>query len=130
MEKPDIKKLQNAFKDIAENKDVWEVDYSLSLFRKKLKNIGIDIAEWFNFLDIYIDQKVREVLAEVERRDKAVRITLKSTEDNLNASLGENKKATDEKIDDINKEFTALKNRVGEIEKILANLKVDGGDGN
>lgn len=94
--KPDKDFLGKEFEEIATSKDIWTKDFSLTLFRKKLKIIGEKIQEWFFILDDLIEEKIKEVLSEL---------------DNKTTSLGNN-------LGETNKEIVNIKKDIADFKKI------------
>ncbi len=125
MSKPTLEELGKAFTDLATDYNTWNVDYSLSLFRKKLKIAGEKISEWFKFLDEYINQKVQEIIAEMNGKNDALKGELTTGLTDLDTKLTDTNTAIEAKFkiidDELRKNKVAHKVISDNIDILMAN---------
>lgn len=93
-----ITEIGATFVDIAEDYDTWNVDFSLSLFRKKLKIIGEKITGAFSKMDVYLEAKIQEVLADIQRRQLITDAAIVASSTALTNKVTEASSSSDTKI--------------------------------
>ena len=119
--------VETDFNDLAENKDIWETDLSLSLFRKKLKTIGKDITAALTTQNADMEKAIADLIASIKAGNAQITASVSSSNADLSAKINDANTSTEEKIKTLADEIKSLKDSVAVIDSNLTILiKNDG----
>lgn len=121
MKEKKLEDIGQSFIDIAEDYDTWNTDFSLSLFRKKLKGIGEKLLDYFVSMDEYINAKIKEVLNQLKLKESEINNKINVISEQSKQQLDESNKGLSEQLIQISNDIKSIKL---DIERVNKNIKI------
>jgi len=120
MKNIDTDSLKNEFRELAESDDVWKTDMSLTLFRKKLKNIGIVLSDVVDSLNTDTNEQIKTINDKIDNNTTAINSNINNINTANIKSLDDYKRVVDDNFNYLKNQIKIINNNMD-----LVNSKIN-----